>query len=72
MTQNGLQWSTEQPRKPGWYWYKSRRDDAEFIEVVEVRPERYGPMMRQSSGMSFSKYYGFSTDEWAGPIEPPT
>ena len=67
-----LKWSRERPTELGWYWHKSRRDDEEYIEVVQVRPaDRNAVLIRPSSHLSFVKHAGFATDEWAGPVEPP-
>jgi hypothetical protein len=28
-------WTTEKPTKPVWYWYRSKRDRLQIIELIE-------------------------------------
>jgi len=30
---------TEKPTKPGWYWYRSKRDRLQIIEIIEWNNE---------------------------------
>jgi hypothetical protein len=31
-----LSWTTNKPTKPGWYWYRSKRDRLQIIELIEM------------------------------------
>jgi hypothetical protein len=33
------EWTTEKPRKPGWHWYRSKRDRLQIIELIEWNNE---------------------------------
>jgi len=34
-----LNWTTDKPTKPGWYWYRSKRDRLQIIELIEWNNE---------------------------------
>ena len=34
-----LNWTTDKPTKPGWYWYRSKRDRLQNIELIEWNNE---------------------------------
>jgi len=65
---------TERPTKPRWYWYRSKRDRVQIIELIEWNKEL------RAIGVSPGMYSHLETQrvpygpeaEWAGPIEPPT
>jgi hypothetical protein len=68
-----LNWTTDKPRKPGWYWYRSKRDRLQIIEFIEwnnelrtigVSPGMYPHLVTQRAP------YGPEA-EWAGPLTPP-
>ena len=67
-------WTTETPMVPGWYWYRSKRDRLQIIELIEWTKEL------RAIGVSQGLYSQLETHrvpngpeaEWAGPIEPPT
>ena len=69
-----LTWTTETPMVPGWYWYRSKRDRLQIIELIEWNKEL------RAIGVSPGMYSHLETQrvpygpeaEWAEPIEPPT
>jgi hypothetical protein len=34
-----LPWTPEKPTKPGWYWYRAKRDRLQIIELIEWNNE---------------------------------
>ena len=69
-----LTWTTETPMVPGWYWYRSKRDRLQIIELIQWNNEL------RAIGVSPGMYSHLETHrvpygsevEWAGPLEPPT
>ena len=58
-----MEWTTEKPTKPGWYWaFHKRRDDEPAIYKVR---DYCGEMCIGNWALSDGIL-------WAGPIEPPT
>ncbi|WP_447978760.1 hypothetical protein [Candidatus Nitrospira bockiana] len=60
-----LQWSTDKPATPGWYWHRGTYHDPCPI-VVEVDQAGYF----QWPDGSFDDVH-VTGGEWAGPIDPP-
>jgi hypothetical protein len=68
-----LNWTTDKPTKPGWYWYRSKRDRLQIIELIEWNNEL------RTIGVSPGMYPHLETHrvpygreaEWAGPLTPP-
>jgi len=68
-----LTWTTETPMVPGWYWYRSKRDRLQIIELIQWNNEL------RTIGVSPDMHLHPETHrvpdgpkaEWAGPLEPP-
>lgn len=66
--------TTEKPTKLGWYWYRSKRERLQIIELIawnnELRTIGVSPGMHahlETQGAPFGP-----EAEWAGPMGPPT
>jgi hypothetical protein len=67
------EWTTEKPSKPGWYWYRSKRDRLQIIELIEWNNELRAIGVSQGMYSHLEAHrvpYGPEA-EWAGPLEPP-
>ena len=68
-----LNWTTDKSTKPWWYWYRSKRDRLQIIELIEWNNEL------RTIGVSPGMYAHLETHrvpygpeaEWAGPLTPP-
>jgi hypothetical protein len=60
-----MTWTTQQPTKPGWYWYE------DF--AMEI-----GPVIIMWKGSVFEvagkqgDWFPTNQCQWAGPLQPPT
>jgi hypothetical protein len=69
-----MTWKTEKPGKPGWYWYRSKSDRLQIIELIEWNNELRAIGVSQGMYSHLEAHripYGPDA-EWAGPLEPPT
>ena len=68
-----MNWTTDKPTKPGWYWYKGEDHDIEYhadgIAIVEVIKEEDWLVCRHSN--SDNEWIEDSQAQWAGPLEMP-
>lgn len=69
-----MEWTTEKPTKPGWYWLKSNyaHSESSDVEVVWVFKN---PGAKDCGVMSTNGWCvaaGKIAGEWAGPIPEPT
>jgi len=67
-----MNWTTDKPTKPGWYWYKGEDHDmfhADGIAIVEVIKEEDWLVCRHSN--SDNEWIEDSQAQWAGPLEMP-
>lgn len=74
-----LEWTTDKPTEPGWYWIKNVRTAHGYEEaepcVVEVA--NYGNgypgnfNVTVPSDECTTELRDFIAAEWAGPLEPP-
>jgi hypothetical protein len=67
------EWTTEKPTKLGWYWYKSKRDRLQIIELIEWNKELRAIDVSQGMHSHLETHrspYGPNA-EWAGPLTPP-
>jgi len=67
-----MNWTTDKPTKPGWYWYKKEDHDmfhADGIAIVEVIKEEDWLVCRHSN--SDNEWIEDSQAQWAGPLETP-
>ena len=69
-----MNWTTEKPAEPGWYWvkctkYLPKRGDVEIIRFDKTLFEREEshPIQPTSGGLSTEGW-----DEFAGPIPLPS
>lgn len=69
-----LTWTTEKPRKPGWYWYRGPGTNVVPASVDGCNDLRYldvglhnNVLSESDSGVPVGEIPG----EWAGPLEPP-
>jgi hypothetical protein len=62
------EWTTENPSKPGWYWYRLRTQDTNpaMAHVCE-----FGGHLNAVWSNGKSVYVRDIPGEWAGPLEPP-
>ena len=68
------EWTTEKPRKPGWYWYRSKRDRLQIIELIEWNNElrAIGVSQDMYSHLEAHRVPFGPEAEWSGPPDPPT
>ena len=68
-----LSWTTETPVVPGWYWYRSKRDRLQILELIqwnnELRTIGVSPGMH--AYLETHRVPSGPEAEWAGPIPPP-
>lgn len=64
-----MNWTTEKPVRPGWYWHRLSYEDykPEMVKVQEIGYKMHAvcPMSGKSEGLEGM------LREWAGPLEPP-
>jgi len=70
---NELTWTTEKPKKSGFYFYRQSRDEDPIILKVELESGRMGRdrlvwLHADNAPEQLIQCHG----EFAGPIEPPT
>lgn len=74
-----LQWTSDKPTKPGWYWYREKSGDVYIVQVEEDN-DWIGPGDLDYERFLMAKFieaeFGERVDrmsggEWAGPLEPP-
>lgn len=63
-----MNWTTEWPKEPGWYWvsdpmYPKRPPEIVRCEQPRMAHGTYGGILRNCEGMPLYEFYG--------PIEPP-
>ena len=63
-----MNWTSERPAKPGWFWYREEDSEPAMLNVLDQ--QNLGLCARFSDGITFkvSDLKGV----WAGPLEPPT
>jgi hypothetical protein len=62
-----MNWTTDKPTVPGWYWWRSNTEDPTMVEVVKCRRVCMVLEPDSNMGVEVPLYVG----EWAGPLEPP-
>ena len=66
-----MEWTTEKPRNPGWYWrYVPNYQDV-ILEVIRGREKNRKRLYVVGPGYS-DELDSFRGGEWAGPIPEPT
>lgn len=58
-----MNWTTDKPTKPGWYWARMSPNEPHVCELVF---DEDGVTL--VNGETFSQ---MEDHEWAGPLEPP-
>ena len=63
-----MQWSTDKPTEPGWYWWRSKYG---IVRIVQVHS-----WPNPKAGLSFwlpdvNHNVDTTEGEWAGPLEQP-
>jgi hypothetical protein len=58
-----MNWTTDKPTKPGWYWWRNLKDGMQ-PSMTLVDKDKGGLYAGGS-------YVSFIGGEWAGPLEPP-
>ena len=68
LTEQGaaVQWATEAPSTPGWYWCKNGQGLVTIYSVVDIRGTLF-----IAAGHFFGELRLLERAQWAGPIEPP-
>ena len=61
-------WTTEQPTKPGWYWYRKSEQEKNLLKLgvyaFSDQMKAIWPSGRSESVISMP-------GEWSGPVEVP-
>ena len=66
---NSLTWTTEQPTKPGWYWWRdSEASEAQVVRVCVADDDVLG---LRAETVNWDCLVCECDGEWAGPIEEP-
>ena len=58
-----MTWSSENPSKPGWYWW---RDKGMFPRIRLIQKDRDSRLFTDTN-----VYAKFEKGQWAGPIPEP-
>jgi len=67
-----MEWTTERPKKPGWYWYRGSVFKSRiFWEMYEVDVDGYR-IYTDENGCTKYTIINELDGEWAGPIPEPT
>ena len=65
-----MNWTTEKPTKPGWYWRRLSSDG--HAHLVEVTREGSGVVQTHPPAQLVEAGRSVDTSgEWAGPVEMP-
>ena len=67
-----MNWTTNKPTVPGWYWYRERHTDRPLILDVQQLPG--GKLAFLANLNRLGEDYVYIEDlngEWAGPLSPP-
>jgi hypothetical protein len=62
-----MNWTTDKPTKPGWYWYRGECDGHTVKVIHFIDDDGNGPYLATSEDLALNDLDG----EWAGPVEPP-
>jgi len=62
-----MNWTTDKPTKPGWYWYRGECDGHTVKVIHFIDDDGDGPYLATSDDVALNDLGG----EWAGPVEPP-
>jgi len=66
-----MNWTTEKPTKPGWYWHRNGRGDMwPSVILLRLVDDRLRVRLGDECWPLDSPVI-FEGDEWAGPLEPP-
>ena len=70
---SNLEWTTEQPTKPGWYWFRFGpiHEPAMFCIFVRVGIQGGELWVRHVLPLIAEKPASDYDGEWAGPLIPP-
>lgn len=68
--QHLLNWTTETPTEPGWYWVGMRSDEGFYAMIAEVWEEN-GLLVAQIKGGKILGVGCHFFELWAGPIPHP-
>ena len=69
-----MNWTTNKPTKPGWYWYKSKRDRPQIIDLIEWNDGlRIIGIAQGLYTHPVTDRFPYGPDaEWVGPLKSPT
>ena len=69
-----VNWTTDKPTKPGWYWYKSQRDRMQIVDLIEWNNGlRVIGIAEGMYSQLVTHRFPYGPDaEWAGPLDSPT
>jgi hypothetical protein len=72
-----MNWTSETPTKPGWYWTRMKGEDETSVYSYDVmRVEERWPgadLVDADDPFTFPLNHDcYAKYEWAGPLEPPT
>ena len=69
-----MNWTTDKPTRPGWYWYKSKRDRMQIVDLIEWNNglRIIGIAQSMYSHLVTHEFPYGPEAEWAGPLESPT
>ena len=62
----GQTWTTDQPTKPGWYWYRFSERDVN-PEICRLTEDGEFYKVGEECSYEFIELTGL----WAGPLDPP-
>lgn len=63
-----LEWTTESPKKEGWYWVITKDYEITITECVYIDFPNVYSLGRTER---VSHYFANTSRQWYGPIEPP-
>ena len=71
---SGLEWSTNKPTQPGWYWYKPKPEHGDVCIARIIHTSEGGLIIQFDNGhcTHFAGVPQSLIDHWAGPLVPPT
>ncbi len=66
-----MNWTSEKPSKPGWYWYRATDQGEPSIERVVVDRRHGRTCMVLEDGPEGLEEVALYGGEWFGPLEVP-
>lgn len=69
-----LEWTTEKPTVPGWYWFCGRYCSSSLMEhkIMRVYDDEHGGMRFPSADHGPDELVDRWVGQWAGPIPEPS